>query len=48
MEVRKKRAEDKVERQLKIPAGTELPTAVRHRPPARGFLGGSLVCKSGC
>ncbi|CAM9111697.1 unnamed protein product [Bubo scandiacus] len=27
VEVRKKRAEDRVERQLKIPAGTELPTA---------------------
>lgn len=35
MEVRKKRAEDKVERQLKIPEGAELPTAVRRSPLLR-------------
>lgn len=35
VEVRKKRAEDRVENQLRIPEGTELPTAVRHplEPP---------------
>ena len=43
VEVMKKRAEDKVERQLRFPTAAEAPTAVRpHGPPQNSLLGWGL------